>query len=275
VLSLLSVILALLALAAPKSRVAAPETQPGTELERWRTILIDQGALRWRERWPIARPFAVSIHLPLLQDGLTIELRPRSPGWKQARGTCQRPFNGCMAFPGDNSEDYQELGQLAPDQREVILRLRVWYPTRGWQDVGTIRIDVLPVNSVDEVLQPVTNPLWGARLARSLSVTDANLSACLFVGELEWPRCLGCALDVSLMHQGRTVDAGQLWLRGDPVNGVMALEGLLRSIARGADSARGWSLRLQGTSKRLLRTWDATQYWAGEIEVPLANLIRR
>jgi hypothetical protein len=245
------------------------------DVECWRTLLIDQGHLRWRRRWPIARPFAVCLHLPPLQEGLVIELCPRSPGWKSARGFSPSWGGGCASCAGEPRESYQELGLLEPDQRELLFQLRVWYPTRGWQDVGTIRIDVQPVLSVDEVLQPVTDPLWGARLVRSLSVTDANLSACLFVGELEWPRSLGCALDVSLMHDGRTVYAGQLWLRGDPVNGVLALEGLPRSIARGADSARGWSLKLQGSSKRLLRSWSATQYWAGEIEIPLAKLIRR
>jgi hypothetical protein len=37
----------------------------------------------------------------------------------------------------------------------------------------------------------------------------------------------------------------------------------------------GQTLFVRGDPKYALRDWDATQYWAGEIEVPLADLIRR
>jgi len=142
--------------------------------------------------------------------------------------------------------------------------------------LGTIRVDVRPVTSIDEVLEPIADPRWGSRLARVLRLeTPESGPGLALTLEPEWPSDLGGSLDVSLIHHGRTVDAGQLWLDTGQGRGWFDLPHLPRRVADGSDRASGWSLRFKGTPKRVLQNWSATRYWTGEIELPLASLIGR
>jgi hypothetical protein len=37
---------------------------------------------------------------------------------------------------------------------------------------------------------------------------------------------------------------------------------------------QGWVLRVRGTSRDILRNWDANTYWKGRLEIPLDEAIR-
>jgi hypothetical protein len=71
------------------------------------------------------------------------------------------------------------------------------------------------------------------------------------------------------------VDAGQLGLHLGRGSDWFDLRDLPQTVANGSNRSSGWSVRFKGTAKRVLRNWFAARYWAGEIEVPLAGLIRR
>ncbi len=106
-----------------------------------------------------------------------------------------------------------------------------------------------------------------------MTIVDSELCARLLVGDWWQTAWLACSLDIELLHDGTIVEARQTSL---PIPGheTLALHHLPRAVARGEQPARGWSVRVRGTSKNVLRDWDATQYWAGVVEVPLADLIR-
>jgi hypothetical protein len=64
--------------------------------------------------------------------------------------------------------------------------------------------------------------------------------------------------------------------QGENLNGIQVL--MRRSqCAPGFDrtDVSGKTLVLRGTPEHALRDWNATRYWAGEIEVRLEDLIRR
>ncbi|SRR5258706_1437752 len=243
------------------------------DLEDWKTILIEKGYLRWRARWPVDHAFAVGLQLPALQDGLGIELTPVLAGGTPARAFCRELFAGCCLGVGDEKVvgNWHPLGWLDRGQRTLALELRV---IGSSQPLGVLDLQLEPVAGVEDALIPTEAPRWGAALARCLSIDDPGFSARLFVGDWEQPNWLACSLDIELLHDGGVVEVTRSPLRAW-AHETLPLHHLPRPIARGEAPAKGWSLRVRGTSKNVLRNWDATQYWAGEIDVPLADLIRR
>jgi len=243
------------------------------DLDDWNVILIDKGYLRWRARWPVDHAFAVGLHIPDLSEGLGIELTPALAGGTPARAFRRSRVTGCCSGGGDGPllDDWQTLGWLDRAQHQLSLELRVIGST---QPLGVLNLRVEPVTGIGEAILPTTDPVRGAALAGCLRIDDADFSARLFVGDWEQPDWLACSLDIELLHGREIVEVTQSPLRGWP-HESLALKHLPRAVARGEEPAKGWSLRVRGTSKNVLRDWNATQYWAGEIEVPLADLIRR
>jgi len=248
------------------------------DLADWETILVEKGYLRWRSHWPKGKPFAVHLFVPELP--VRVILAPGIPGGKLADSS----FGGSPCPVGDPLEwslGYQELGVLAADQSRVRFDVRPYYvtgtaaalATQRVLSVGTITVDVEQVAQVDEVVAPISNPALDRVLTEGLSIQSAAQGPWIFLSELEWPSDLACSLEVTLLREGRCIDALELFRRGT-VQGL-PLKHLPRAIVSGAESSKGWSIRLRGTSKRVLMKWNATRYWAGEIEVPLADLTRR
>ncbi len=96
----------------------------------------------------------------------------------------------------------------------------------------------------------------------------------LVARDANWPSWLACSLEVS--YKSWPLNAkSNLLLRGGAQESGCELVGIGPEILKDKDRLRGWYLELHGTFEGALREWDATQYWAGEIEVPLADLIRR
>lgn len=248
-------------------------------IEAWRTILVERGYLRRRARWPVGRQFALGlqpIYLPV-----RLVLATHLPG-----GTPTSSSSGEAHCVDDGwlrgRMGYQTVGWLAPGQSRVSIDVRPYYvagspaghATQRVLCAGTIEIAVEQVQSIDEVLEPVTDPEWGRTLVRHFHLQLAGRGTCLFEDRFEWPRRLGAALDCTVLHDGRVIDARRME-PSFPGHRVLPLPFLSRALAGVDGSLAGWTLRVRGTPKRVLEDWRATQYWAGEFEVPLADLLRR
>jgi hypothetical protein len=153
--------------------------------EQWRRALSKSGAIRRRKRWPLDRPFAVSMAAPAWLPGerglwAQVTLVPRIAGWHEATGghleaeTC-----GTARVMRARREHTQELGPLTPELRvvpcfvHVMRRLRDEARTLGgeqelvWQ--GTLDLDVEPVITLEESLPGA----HGAELDRAVAASFA------------------------------------------------------------------------------------------------------
>lgn len=257
------------------------------DLECWRTILIDKGYLRWRKDWPVSEPFAVCLHLPALEQGLRVRLVPRIREWKPAMASHWEMMCGLGADARWSEEEYQVLGPL--DSKQTLIEFDLVPDARGreWKrdktalahSVGPFRIEVEPVKSVDQVLTRRDDELPARELRRGLrleiqSIREGPSLVWLTMKSL-WPSSLAASIDVHLVRGGQEFRSRNLCLNERPGFPAVPLEGLTPDIASGRRSAKDWSVRLRGVSAGALRDWDATSYWGGEIEVPLADLTGR
>jgi hypothetical protein len=270
------------------------EAGDALDVECWRTILIDRGYLRWRTRWPKDVPFAVSFHLPALGADLAVTLTTTEPGWKAATAT-YRDFESCAnCLEGRLArEDYQELGALRSDQERVAFQISVELPQERSSEeaskrravrVGTFEIVARPVAGIDDVLEPSGDETLGRTLTEGLyihaSETGDDRDGAWLEADAELPPALACSLEVAFVRDGRPGRSSHLVFERDyvaPVQiwGCCNLPELERRLVLGQEAATGLSLRLRGTSTDVLRNWDATHYWSGEVEIPVAELIKR
>lgn len=247
------------------------------DLACWQTILIDKGYLRWRKKWPASIPFSLDLRLPPIQDSFALELVAELADSERVRRTLGAPLCCLDARPEPS------LGRLKPGHQSIRLQVRPYYAsgsaagvaTQRVLTVGTISIDVECVERVEDAIEAATDPLLGRTLAEGLRIEDCPTAPCLIATDIDWPAGLTGSIDVQVLHGGKPVEALE-WFGARPRASprVLSLQHLPRGLAAGTESCRGWTLRLRGTSKRVLSARDATTYWAGEIEVPLADLIR-
>jgi hypothetical protein len=258
------------------------------DLESWRTILIEKGFLRWRKDWPMTEPFAVSLHLPALEQGLSVRLVPRVRDWKAACAA-RGERTACMG-PNDawDAEDYQKLGPLEADMREIAFDLVPDARNRSWDrsatalvhGLGPITIEVRPTRHMDQVLHRRKSSPPGAEILRALHLdidarAEFGRQVKLVAHAPTWPNWLACSLELTIERSPGYPPTTNLWLQGRRSDTSCVLDGVYLSAVRDPRSSSSQKLRVHGTFDGALRDWDATQYWAGEIEVPLADLIRR
>jgi hypothetical protein len=256
------------------------------DVECWRTILTDRGYLRWREIWPTEVPFTVSFHVPALGQGLEVVLAPSEPGWLPASASHWEMMCGLGMDTMGRTEEYQELGPLRPDAKEITFAISVAMPLDRKSGarpppvrIGTVAIDVRPVASLDDVLQRTDDADMAKAIASSLRLEVArnaqHRNAAWLAASFEAPPYVACNLEVGLVRDGKPLPASNLWL--DPLRrrGSAEVTGLEPQIVWGHKPSTGLSLRLRGTSANVLRNWDATHYWTGEIEIPVAELVER
>lgn len=264
------------------------------ELRDWKTILFEKGYLRWRERWPVDEPFALALHAPRIGSGLRVRLVPRAHAWRSASATDHPPLCGFAESAEWDQEDFQELGQLERLDREIEFELRVLLPsleapfggcmeTHPETCLGTIAIPVEPVARLEEVLPCMADRELEARIGRAIA---SGMRVCVgdvplrgpwigLAGAIDGiPGTVALHVEGAVRHDGRTVQVLSFDL--EPCSAPhVRLRALPLEVARGGGDARAWTLGLHGTSYGVLRRWDATSYWAGVIEVPLAQWIRR
>jgi hypothetical protein len=262
------------------------------DLEFFSTLLFEGGYLRWRPEWPLASLFAVSLRAPPLESGFGIELVPKHEGWASARAG---HFVGRCSVGGslqDHQEGYQELGWLSPEQRVVRFEVHVGVRTGPGTRMrpvclGEIEVDVRPRANFDDVLSPRRDPGVDRELSsrmllqRTLHANDA-LSAELLVDASMFVGAISGSMRVELRCFERLAESAAF--HHSPSDGVPAhrlsgasivLANVPRDVLLGREPAEGWSVRLRGTPHGALRHWTATGYWAGEVDVPLAELLSR
>jgi hypothetical protein len=258
------------------------------DLECWRMILIDKGFLRWRKDWPVDEPFAVSLHLPALEQGLAVRLVPRVRDWKVARASHRAHMCGFGTHGPWDAEDYQVLGALEADMREISFDLLPDARERSWDrsatalvhGLGPITIEVRPTRHMDQVLHRRKSSPPGAEILRALHFeVDAREllghQVTLVAHAPTWPDWLACSLEVTIDGGYPRLPTTRLRLRGGRSDTSCVLEGVTLPDVRDPRFSSSVKLHLHGTFDGALRDWNATQYWAGEIVVPLADLIRR
>jgi len=276
------------------------------EPEFWRTLLIDGGYLGWRADWPVVEPFAVSLHAPPLEQGFQLRLEPRAPGWNAARASHWEMMCGLGMDAQYEGESYQVLGKLSASSASITFDVFTTFnvakrskslpesdapsaPNAGFtrprrpelRRVGEVTIDVRPCASVDDALQRTEDPAIARELTRLASLTigstrDGGRRSALRIGEATWPTSIACNLEATLLHEGVTVCEVSLPIAGvRRRNGYALLKKLSPQILSGSKPAEGWTLRLRGTTTEALRDWDATHYWAGEVELLVSDLVAR
>ena len=278
-------------------------------IEDWRFILVDRGWLHWRERWPQAEPFAVRMHrIPFFQVHFWLELVPRVKDWKSARWA---PEPGCTNTREYYEwEDYQVLGRLTAPEMDIELDLFEWPHPRSPQAdrtrLGTITIHVSAVKSREDCLPALKDKQLEAQIAERLRhavqlgrnpagevgpgsplvidpgfhVPGVALGLAAFLREAGQP-----TVSTWCVAQGERY--GFAWEAGgsrvaDCVR-VDEAETVIEQMLMRAGKPHpfehlrisGQTLVLRGSAEHALRDWDATQYWAGEVEIKLADLVPR
>jgi hypothetical protein len=157
---------------------------------------------------------------------------------------------------------------------------------RSWS--GEFAFDVEIVESFDDALPPVSDERW-ARMLRSglrveASAPDDGRHLAWIVLDLDrahWPADLHLECEIELRCGGQPYGTSQFVAADVPephqnrVNGSALLERLPWRIAHGEEGAAGWSVVVRGVRGDALFDWNCERWWAGEVEVPLADLIRR
>lgn len=256
------------------------------ELDDWRTLLIDKGYLRWRAKWPISEPFAVSLHLPAIEQGLRVELVPRVPGWKSARAAHWEMMCGLSEQGRRHDQEYQVLGPLALDVQTIEFDLAPVLLTGDakarrtalGRTLGPIRIAVQPVATLDEALERRDDELSAHELRSALALESRSegegAGRVWLKAKTGW-RSLAATVEAHLECGPRKYASARFGLNDAGTDPAVRLDGISAEMLLGRRSPDGWTLHLRGVPEGVLRDWDATSYWVGAIEIPLADLIRR
>lgn len=259
------------------------------DLGDWQTILLEKGYLQHRERWPKGEPFAIGLHVPWCCTGITLELAPHTAGWSKVRASASDGLGSCM---GGSPGGYEVLGALFWTDREAVFDLRV---TRGLplthppppgprsrtDLLGSIRIPVQAVPTLEQAVPRVSDPELEAEirrlLRRGLSAVDAHATELPCDAQVRLrlaahPPGVLLSLRCRALESGREVVSFQTSLGTRDTSRVLL--DLPAHAVHSKENARDWTLALQGDNRFVLREWDATSYWAGELEIPLRDLIR-
>ncbi|MBK7644180.1 MAG: hypothetical protein IPJ19_14225 [Planctomycetes bacterium] len=259
------------------------------DLADWQTILLEKGYLQHRERWPKEEPFAIGLHVPPICAGLSIELAPHTLGWSKARAI---DLGGGACMGGGDGGD-QVLGALFWTDREVVFDLSVTMLVPGGdrdpraegaqtEHLGSIRIPVQAVKTLEEAVPRVVDRELDSRIQRLIAAgvcvvleREPGMPAHAFarLGLESHPAGVLLALKCVAFEHGQARGSAERSL-GASQKAAYLLD-LPESVVQSKQSAREWTLKFTGSNAKALRTWYATQYWSGEFEVPLADLIRR
>jgi hypothetical protein len=139
---------------------------------------------------------------------------------------------------------------------------------------------VRPTRHLDEVLHRRRCSPPGEEIVRALHIeVDARQELghrlSLVAHAPTWPSWLACSLEVTIVGFDPPRPKKNLWLRSASSDPSCRLEGVAVPNVQDKDFSKSLRIHLRGTFDGALRDWDATQYWAGEIEVPVVDLIRR
>ncbi len=272
--------------------------------EEWRTLLVDRGYVHLRPRWPAGIPLTMRVERPwiLLEGGIRMEPLPSigegsiRPLLAVLNSDERSPMCGEAIQDMLYRERHKVLGLLPRGAWHVDFRTEIEQSildagghsipgSRLWS--GVLGFDIEIVGSVDEVVPPDRDERWTRLLRSSFRVVaskpdDERHRAWLEL-DLErasWPAELQAVVDVELLFCGcpsgtSRIDAPDFPEPPEPrIRRSTLLERLPWPVACGDEGPDGWSVRIRGVRGDALYDWDIERWWAGEIEIPLADLIR-
>ncbi|MCK6449031.1 MAG: hypothetical protein L6Q99_21760 [Planctomycetes bacterium] len=207
--------------------------------EQWREVLVRTGCLRYRDRWPVDRPFAVSMRMPVWLPFSTIELVPTDATLAPAAARSLPP-GGCGTYADWVASDalYQELGRLPAGLQHLEFRASIVvdgvmaggfanrFPLPSlpegvlWSGALTLTTEIVP--TIDDAVSPIDDAAIGAAVRAALGVAFSTWRI-----EGEWQRTAIVVLDpdvranpvldgvalstrVEVVHDGAIVDTLEL-----------------------------------------------------------------
>jgi hypothetical protein len=283
--------------------------------QQWRRALTRTGALRLRERWPADHPFAVSMREPAWLGVMQIRFVPRREGLRPAEvGELLQSTCGTYGMSMYQAWLYQELGSLPVGRQRLVFEVtiergvesellgRMSDPPRHapppgilWRGLMTFETEI--VATVDEAIPPRSSPELDAAVRGSMSLAFddwANGRTAILVLDPDVANGshlakLGLSLQIDVLRRGEKV--GELKLLAnvyDPLAGSNSVHGgrnqpiafcapdcIPAALEDDAEELEAWSLRVRGTSDHVWLLWEAEARWGGELEVTLADLVRR
>lgn len=274
---------------------------------QWQRALLRTGAIRWRSRWPVDEPFAISTRVPRWLELGKITLRPCWSGWRESSVGLLKPAGCVMAWDDATRPALNRVLGPVPTEPTVItfevevLRGSGWSEDRNCFETlwsGTIDLPLEPVDHFDRVIPPASGEALERAVAHSLRISWYRSAAdCPAIASL-WldPDIardpiladIGLSLEIEVLDHGVVVETQHLIatdIEGPHELGapprwcahflkLCSLKSLPSALAEvGADRSR-WSLRVRGTSRDALRLWHASARWQGELEIPLEELMQ-
>lgn len=268
-------------------RLEAGETPSDAD---WRSALLGS-VLRYRTEWAADRDLVVQTDPPRGLGRVEIRFTPRDSGLAAFSAGEHVPRSGLASLPASSRRSHV-VGRLAAGRRRLVLDVEVerradddfdprfdefrepLRPELLWRGEVELALDVRP--TTDEVVPPVRGAAVDAAVRGALSAERRPLPA-----PHGLPRPEGVEVRLAQDLPGewpRTAFSLRVTLR----EGRLAFEsGLMRPGGRLAlstpparlDEGGRWNLLVEGTAEGVLETLDAEERYAGELVVPLSDLL--
>lgn len=268
---------------------------------QWRKALSNSHVVFMREKWPVNEPLRICVQETRWLPFTEIRVTPKNFKKETLKvGTTGGMRCGTGAEWQREQMMNVELARLPLGNHRIDFDVEIemggsaWVPEARRTGVlwrGNMSFDVEIVKSLDKAVPPINNPeiKEAIRQAIGVCVSPTGQATVIFdVGAASKPLLQSIAVSarVDLCRNGQAVesirlkvDHYRLW--GDPFTIYADPPELFASERLTAISAKefengdleGWTLRITGTTKDLLRFWHANQYWHGTIEIPLKEAL--
>ncbi len=272
----------------------------------WNIILRRCDLISNRKKWPKDHLYAIGLSTPGWAGLCEITLKPRVRGWVPAGAGSLFPEHCGNAVEWKiERESYQELGSLDATMRHVDFDVDVTQVrSESWlapgrkesQWHGFISIPVEPVATLNECLAPVREGSVDRGIVERISLGEYDLSVRVpeapghvvtvwttLAPPARHPR-MAFSGELQLLRDGKVQWRGAMhprhWDRME-VGGLKdtwELGGSLRNASAesfGEEERSHWTVRIVGNGDEALRNFRATEYWAGQFEVPLTQLVQQ
>lgn len=279
--------------------------------EQWMTALLRTKAIRFRTKWPLDVPYAVSLTVPRWLGLTQIRVRADRKDWKTSEaGELMSSTSG--TFPmirARNARRGTAMGPLAPDMTELVFEIQVERGRPGLFDdesekkkrpkpgvlwTGTIETPFRPVGSWDDAIPASAAPgldeavkdaigagvrTWGEEKTPVPFLTlDPDCS--------KYPMLATTALDIKAeLLEGDEViaeswlvasDADRLRRASSVRTGPVRFYGSTNlKVEREKPDPSRWKVRLTGQCTHGWMLWHATEAWKGSMTIPWAELVKQ